>query len=108
MCVNNAAAIKAILNTQVHPRQELSIHFCQAVSEYLKADKKNTVTIYWALGHQGIYGNKLADKEAKAAACQIPEDLFQTSYAFICCTAKEKALSACQAQWHTENKCNAH
>jgi hypothetical protein len=72
MCANNAAAIKAILNTQAHPGQKLSICFCQAVSEYLKADKKNTVG---NIGHRAIKAYIETNLQTKKPKQQLVKSL---------------------------------
>jgi len=71
--IDNQAAIKAFKSELRNPGHHLAREALYIANSIRKAKakgskSKDTLTIQWTAGHEGIEGNELADKEAKEAA----------------------------------------
>ena len=71
--IDNQAAIKAFESELRNPGHHLAREALRIANSIRKAKakgskSKDTLTIQWTVGHEGIEGNELADKEAKEAA----------------------------------------
>jgi ribonuclease HI len=68
--VDNQAAIKAFESQLRNPGHHLAREALWIAIQMKKKRKKSnhTLTIRWTAGHEGLEGNKLADREAKEAA----------------------------------------
>ena len=74
--VDNQAAIKAFDSTLRSPGHHLTREAICLANKTQKRRKgtKYAVTMWWTAGHEGIAGNKAADKEAKLAAEGLTSD----------------------------------
>ena len=72
--IDNQVAIKALSSDLRSPGHHLAWEALHIASRIAKKGRKSrklgktTITIRWTVGHEGIEGNELADKEAKEAA----------------------------------------
>ncbi len=72
---DNTGAINRIFKGSPGKAQAHSRGFRREVCDILNMNKEAIVAISWCPGHQGILGNKEADKLAKSGSKVCPEDL---------------------------------
>jgi ribonuclease HI len=67
LVADNTAALGEIAKTGAHAMQMASLMFRRAASRFFTGGGTK-VTLGWARGHSGVWGNKVADRLAKDAA----------------------------------------
>ena len=70
IATDNQAEIKTTTSFHSIMGQQLLDFFLNQIAELAKQHKGAVIEVYWLPGHQGIPGNKEADKSAKQAATQ--------------------------------------
>ncbi|KAF8692069.1 Reverse transcriptase (RNA-dependent DNA polymerase), partial [Rhizoctonia solani] len=99
---DNQAAVSLITSLDKHPGQFASIAFREAADKFLHEAPENRIKVCWVPGHNGIKGNKRADRLANKGGSKPPVSILNQLLTWSKAQSTHQASRAWGREWASQ------